>query len=235
MGMQPLVAGASDTQPPKVGTAGWAVPRAVAADFPAQGSTLERYAARFDAVEINTATPPEFRFALKAPRTITHDARLVNVTSLLTAFRDEALDLGEKLGPVLVQLPPGLAYDAAVAEPFFRELRGLWPTSIVCEPRHPSWFEAGADALLIASRVGRVAADPPRHPAAAAPGGWKGISYWRMHGSPRMYYSSYEQAALVALAADVVAAAGEIWCVFDNTASGAAAANALGLREMTAA
>ena len=115
---------------------------------------------------------------------------------------------------------------------FFRELKGLWPTAIVCEPRHPSWFEAEAEALMAACRVGRVAADPARHPAAATPGGWRGVAYWRMHGSPRMYYSTYEQAALRALADDVVSAVVETWCMFDNTASGAAAANALSLRAM---
>ncbi len=256
--MQPLLStppGSAPRQPdqatPRVGTAGWAVPRAVAEEFPKQGSALERYAARFDAVEINStfyrshrpgtyrrwamATPPWFRFALKLPRTITHDARLVNVEPLVAAFRDEALHLGEKLGPLLVQLPPSLVYDAAVAEPFFRQLRDLWPTHIVCEPRHSSWFEAEADALMAAHSAGRVAADPARHLAAFAPGGWKGITYWRMHGSPRMYYSTYEQAALLALAADVMGAAVETWCVFDNTASGAAAANALRLRAMISA
>ncbi len=197
----------SDQTIRRVGTAGWAVPRALAEHFPAEGSALERYAARFDAVEINStfyrshkpdtyarwaaATPPRFRFAMKLPRTITHDARLANATSLVTAFRDEALHLGEKLGPLLVQLPPSLAYDAVVAGPFFADLQELWPTAVVCEPRHPSWFEAGADALLVAHRVGRVGADPARHPAAAAPGGWNGVAYWRLHGSPRMYYSPY--------------------------------------------
>jgi len=232
----------------KVGTAGWALPRAAADDFPAHGSVLERYAALFDAVEINStfyrshrpgtylrwamAAAPHFRFAVKLPRTITHEARLVNTRSLVTAFRDDALHLGEKLGPLLVQLPPSLAYDAAVAEPFFQELRDLWPTAVVCEPRHPSWFGGEADALVAAHRVGRVAADPAPHPAAATPGGWQGVTYWRLHGSPRMYYSNYGPTALRALAADVFAAAGEIWCVFDNTASGAATANALSLQAM---
>jgi uncharacterized protein YecE (DUF72 family) len=226
------------------------VPRALAEHFPAEGSALERYAARFDAVEINStfyrshkprtyarwfaATPPRFRFAVKLPRTITHDARLANTTSLVTAFRDETLQLGEKLGPLLVQLPPSLAYDALVAGAFFADLRDLWPTAVVCEPRHASWFAAEADALLAAHRVGRVGADPARHPAAGAPGGWTGLAYWRLHGSPRMYYSRYETAALEALAGEISRAAGETWCVFDNTASGAAAANALDLRGMMA-
>ncbi len=231
-------------------TAGWAIPRAVADHFPSQGSALERYADQLDAVEINStfyrshqantyrrwasATPPWFRFALKLPKSITHEARLVNATSLVTAFCHEALHLGDRLGPLLVQLPPSLAWDPAVAEPFFHELRRLWPRAVVCEPRHPSWFEAGADAIMAAQGIGRVAADPPRHPAAGSPGGWRGIAYWRRHGSPRMYYSTYDPAALLALAADIQGASSEAWCVFDNTASGAAAANALTLRSMVA-
>lgn len=234
----------------RVGTAGWTIPRAVAERFPAGGSGLERYSARFNAVEINStfyrshrastyarwvaATPPLFRFAVKLPRTITHEARLLGAQKLVATFRGEVSQLGEKLGPLLVQLPPSLAYDAAVAEAFFLGLRELWPETIVCEPRHASWFEPAAEALLYASRVARVAADPARHPAAAAPGGWRGVSYWRLHGSPRMYYSSYEQAALRGLASDMLDRVGERWCVFDNTTSGAAAANALSLLDLIA-
>jgi hypothetical protein len=186
--MQPLLSnlvdpplGFSDKTIRRVGTAGWAVPRAVAGDFPAVGSTLERYCARFDAVEINStfyrshrpstylrwamATPPHFRFALKLPRTITHHARLVNVTSLLTGFVAEALHLGEKLGPLLVQLPPSLAYDAAVAEPFFREPHHRRPwsaspaTAVGSRPRPtPSWPPVMWDA-----------SPPIRHPIQPPP------------------------------------------------------------------
>ena len=234
----------------KVATAGWTIPRAVAGWFPAEGSGLERYAARFDAVEVNStfyrshqastyarwvaATPANFRFAVKLPKTITHQARLIGAMSLVESFRAEAVQLGERLGPLLVQLPPSLAFDPAVAEPFFADLRRHWPEAVVCEPRHVSWFEAEADALLAASRVARVAADPARHPAAAAPGGRTGLRYWRLHGSPRMYFSPYDDAALAGLASEIQVHTGESWCVFDNTASGAAAANAVTLQAMLA-
>ena len=234
----------------KVATAGWTIPRTVATQFPAEGVGLERYAARFDAVEINStfyrshqastyarwvaSTPPHFRFAVKLPKSITHGARLIGSMPLVEAFRTEVLQLGDKLGPLLVQLPPSLAFDPAVAEPFFAGLRRLWPGPVVCEPRHASWFETAADALLSACQVGRVAADPARHPAAAAPGGWTGLRYWRLHGSPRMYFSPYDDPALTALACEIRAQAGASWCVFDNTASGAAAANALVLKAMLA-
>lgn len=85
---------------------------------------------------------------------------------------------------------------------------------------------------MSAYRVARVAADPARHPAAATPGGWKGLSYWRLHGSPQMYRSPYDEDALAAVAADVWAAPADAWCIFDNTTSGAAAANALRLQDL---
>jgi len=231
----------------RIGTAGWAIPRAVAERFPAEGSGLQRYAARFAAAEINSTfyrphrastferwretTPAGFRFAVKAPRAMTHAAKLKGCGTALATFLGEVSELGDKLGPLLVQLPPSLAFEAAVAGDFFAELRRRWDASVVCEPRHVSWFEDEADALLTAHRVARAAADPARHPRAAEPGGWPGLAYWRMHGSPRMYYSSYEPARLAALAQAMAAhPAPEVWAIFDNTTSGAAAANALDLQ-----
>ena len=231
-----------------VGCAGWSLPRDVQAAFPGEGSHLARYAARFPVVEINSSfhrphrpgtyarwaaeTPPGFRFAAKLPKTITHQLRLAAAGEALDTFLAEAAGLGEKLAVLLVQLPPSFAFDAAVATLFFAGLGARTEVSVVCEPRHPSWFEDEADALLAGFRVARVAADPARVPAAAHPGGWRGIAYHRLHGSPRMYYSSYPAEYLQDLARrllDDAAAGREAWCIFDNTASGAAAANALEL------
>jgi uncharacterized protein YecE (DUF72 family) len=237
-----------ETIRPRIGTAGWAIPRAEAEHFPTEGTGLPRYAARFDAIEINSTfyrshrattyarwvalTPEDFRFAVKLPRAITHEARLVDTSSPLATFCAEAAQLGAKLGPLLVQLPPSLAFGPAVAGAFLAALRDVWPGPIVCEPRHPTWFEAEPDALLCAFQVARAAADPARHPAAGEPGGWRGLSYWRLHGSPRMYYSRYEDHALRDLAAAIGAAPAEAWCIFDNTTSGAAAGDALRLAAM---
>lgn len=233
--------------PVRVGCAGWAVPAPHAAEFPGEGSHLDRYAARLPAVEINSSfyrphrpltyerwaasVPDAFRFAVKVPQEVTHGRRLVDAVEPLDRFLGEVAHLGGKLGPLLVQLPPSLAYAAGVARSFFAALRDRFEGGVVVEPRHPSWFTPGADRLVTQFRVARVAADPAVVPQAAEPGGWGGLVYYRMHGSPRVYYSDYPPEYLDALAGKLAAAAAaaEVWCVFDNTAEGAAAANALGV------
>jgi uncharacterized protein YecE (DUF72 family) len=234
--------------PAYVGCAGWSLPLKDQPRFPAEGTHLQRYAGVFSAAEINSsfyrphrpstyarwadAVPDGFRFSVKLPRDITHTAKLVGAEDTLDRFLGEASALGPKLGCLLVQLPPSLAFDEETAGPFFRALRERNDGAVACEPRHPSWFAAPADALLSACRVARVAADPARVPEAAEPGGWPELVYWRLHGSPRIYYSEYEPAYLDALAhslRDAALRGAAAWCIFDNTASGAATSNALDL------
>lgn len=237
----------------RVGCAGWALPKVLAGLFPAGGTHLARYAGRLPAAEINSSfykphkpatyakwaasVPADFRFAVKVPREATHARRLADAEGVLDRFLPEAAALEAKLGPLLVQLPPGLAFDAAVAEPFFAALRGRFDGDVVVESRHPSWFQATAERLMVNSRLSRVAADPAVVDAAGLPGGWGGLVYYRLHGSPKKYYSDYPAEYLAALAAKLAAAArsAPVWCVFDNTAAGAATANALGLLDRLAA
>jgi uncharacterized protein YecE (DUF72 family) len=114
---------------------------------------------------------------------------------------------------------------------FLEVLRARTAGALVCEPRHASWFEPDADAVLAEHRVARVAADPARVPDAALPGGWTGLRYYRLHGSPRMYYSEYDPDVLADLARKLMAeGAVETWCIFDNTTSGAATGNALAMK-----
>jgi uncharacterized protein YecE (DUF72 family) len=78
-----------------------------------------------------------------------------------------------------------------------------------------------------------VAADPAPAPGAEHPAGWHGLVYYRLHGSPRMYYSSYEPAVLSGVADALrTSTAAERWCIFDNTARGAAVENALAMRAL---
>ena len=231
----------------RVGCAGWAIPAQYAHRFPRHGTHLVRYAQRFPVVELNSsfyhrhrpttytrwaaAVPASFQFAVKVPREITHTRRLVEVLQPLDDFLHAVQALGTKLGPLLVQLPPSLSFREDTATAFFTALRARFPGSVVCEPRHWTWFHADVEALLDAVQVARVAADPARVPQAAMPGGWQGLVYYRLHGTPEMYTSAYSSAFLDTLAAHVAASAQLVptWCIFDNTVQGAATANALEL------
>ena len=229
-----------------VGTAGWNIPRAHRARFPETGSQLERYAARLNAAEINTsfyrphavstyerwaaAVPPDFRFAVKVPKSITHERGLTRAREPLLRFLDEIAGLGSRLGPLLVQLPPSHAFDPRRVGRFFELLRAQHAGPVVCEPRHVTWTTRSAGSLLAKFHVGRVAADPPRAAGLEAPGGWPGIAYYRWHGSPRPYFSPYSMEQLRALAVKLSGCGSDAWCVFDNTGSGSAAGNAADVR-----
>jgi uncharacterized protein YecE (DUF72 family) len=232
-----------------IGCAGWSLPRDVQHAFPPASSHLARYAQRFDATEINSSfhrphrefvwqrwaasVPDSFRFCAKLPKAITHGKRLAGADAELEDFLAQVRPLGEKLACLLVQLPPSLAFDAATARAFLQSLRRHWHRDVALEPRHASWFAPEPDALLASQRVARVLADPVRFPQSAAPGGWPPLVYVRLHGSPRMYYSSYAAGVIEALAHRIameLRAGRTVWCTFDNTASGAAVPDALALQ-----
>jgi uncharacterized protein YecE (DUF72 family) len=230
----------------RVGTAGWNL-RRDEGDV-AEGSRLERYSRLFSCVEINSsfyrphrpatyarwaaAVPGDFRFSLKVPKEITHVRRMVNVSDLVDQFLDETAHLGKKRAALLVQLPPSFAYDPATVPPFFAALHERFDGLVVCEPRHTSWFTPPVDDILRNLRIARVAADPALVPAAGLPGGWDGFVYLRLHGAPRMYYSSYDRSSLEARAAQLRKCTSPAWCIFDNTALGAGTANALDLERL---
>jgi uncharacterized protein YecE (DUF72 family) len=237
------------TQPPlRIGTAGWSVPSQYLNQVPPGGSHLERYSRCLNAVEINSSfyrphrrttyqrwaqsVPDGFRFSVKVPKAITHEAGLADCGALLDRFVDEVTGLGDKLGVLLVQLPPTSALSKRIANRFFRDFRARIDIDIVLEPRHASWFAPAVDDWLVKRCIARVAADPARVAGAGEPGGWNKLAYYRWHGSPRIYYSDYGAAALAALRRrleDDRAHASSAWCIFDNTTSGAALGNALEL------
>lgn len=161
--------------------------------MPSAGSHLERDAGHFGAVEINSSfhrphrpatyarwaasVPDGFRFAVKLPKAITHVARLIDCEAAVADFPIETGGRGPALGVLLVQLPPSLAFDAVIARASFTLLERHTAVPVACEPRHPSWFAPDAGALLAGLKVARVAADPAIVPAAAEPGGWRGLAY----------------------------------------------------------
>lgn len=235
----------------RIGTAGWTIPASAAAHLPQEGSSLKRYAARFDCAEINSSfhrshrpatwarwaasVPEGFRFSCKLPKEITHARKLVACEDRIAEAVTEIGQLAEKLAVLLVQLPPSLGFDAGVATLFFDALRRHWRGAVACEPRHSSWLAPEADSLLAGFEAARVAADPARSEGFAEPGGWRGLAYFRLHGSPVMYRSSYDDGRLESYAAALRRQAGQgrdCWCIFDNTASGAALADALRLQQL---
>ncbi len=237
--------------PIRIGCAGWSISAAQRAQFDEADSGLARYASRLGCLEINSsfyrphkpetyarwadAVPEGFRFSVKLPRTITHYQRLRATAPLLDGFFEQSAGLGTKLGCVLVQLPPSLALEPRSANAFFELLRRHWPGFVACEPRHASWFDTRANVLLSRHRIARVGADPALHPGAGQPGGFDGLAYWRWHGTPRMYYSEYGKARLHAwleALRDVEGNAAEYWVIFDNTAHGHAASDALCLQAL---
>ncbi|MFQ6593808.1 MULTISPECIES: DUF72 domain-containing protein [Pseudomonas] len=234
------------TAPLYLGCAGWSLPREHWPAFADEGTHLQRYASRFNAVEINSSfyrahqpktyerwalsVPASFRFSVKVPKRITHELRLQRCDTALDEFLEQCLHLGEKLGCLLVQLPPSLSYDPAVASNWFMALRQRFAGAVVLEPRHPSWREA--ESLLMDLHIGRVIADPVVIQMST---GWPGVQYWRLHGAERIYYSAYgpERVKAFGQQLDLSVAAGvPTWCIFDNTASGHATADALCLLDL---
>lgn len=228
-----------------VGCAGWSISRETTVCFPGDGSQLQRYSSILGAVEINSSfyrphrpstyerwaasVPDEFRFSVKLPKRISHQLRLSGIEQELALFVGEAGALGEKLGCVLVQLPPSGAYVAPVADRFFSLIRQNVSCMVACEARHPSWFSSGATAMLQAHSITRVQADPP----AGQPGVFVPTTqdrYMRLHGSPKVYYSFYSEDFLTGLRTQLSREKHSAWVIFDNTASGAAIHNALSVR-----
>lgn len=234
----------------RIGCAGWTIPKHYAGVFPNFGTHLARYSKRFRAVEINSSfyrahkratyerwaasVPEDFAFSVKAPKEITHSLRMVQADAVLDAFLAEAAGLGEKLSVLLFQLPPSFSFQAQRVSAFFAALRDRFDSGVACEARHPSWFTTPADEILKKFHIARVTADPPIVDMGAEPGGWSGLYYFRLHGSPRMYYSEYSADQLDAWA-ERIRLAGKTgrptWCIFDNTAAGAAIPNALALQQ----
>lgn len=231
-----------------VGVAGWSIPSRYKDRFPGAGSHLERYAQRLGSVEINSSfyrhhraqtyarwsasVPAHFRFSVKVPKALTHEGELVAEPAVLDRFVEEVSALGPKLAVLLVQLPPQLEFEQAVATRFFEEIRRRIDVRVVCEPRHPSWSSQRASSLFVDHGISRVAADPPLWPGADAPAGDSTLVYFRWHGQPRKYYSDYGKACLATLERHLAdARASQAWAIFDNTAHGFALENALAVAD----
>lgn len=237
---------------PRIGIADWSIPSKHLGFFPCRGSHLERYATIFNAVEINSSfyrshrgttyqrwaasVGDDFRFSVKVPKVASHEKRLLDCNDVLQRFHEEVSELGEKLGAVLLQLPPSLAFAQSLT-PMLYKLRVLFGNRVVCEPRHRGWFEEEAEAELGARGIARAGTDPAVVLAAADPLPHGGLAYFRLHGSPRMYGSTYSDHALHQWARKVSHChrfTGS-WIIFDNTAAGAATVDAVRMNALFSA
>jgi uncharacterized protein YecE (DUF72 family) len=225
---------------PIIATAAWTIPKEMVGRFGTGGSVLGRYASVFDGVEVNStfyrrhkkstfarwaaSVPERFRFAVKVPKEITHTRAMREIAEPFSNFLEDIAPLEEKRGPLLCQLPPSLAFDADALDSAFKTIRDRENGQIVIEARNQSWASDEAFQLLKDYAFDRVFADPSpvwqREDFDAPP------VYLRLHGKPRIYHSSYTDEEIRSFAH---MSASDSWCVFDNTASGAATKNALAM------
>jgi uncharacterized protein YecE (DUF72 family) len=154
-----------------IGTSGFSYPAWRGGFYPEklpETKMLGYYAGHFRAVEINNSfyrmpsaevlarwageTPPEFHFALKSPRRITHDKRLLDVASAIERLVEASRSLGDKRGPILFQLPPNMKKDLARLDEFLAALPAELTAAV--EFRHESWF---ADDVYTCLRTRKAA------------------------------------------------------------------------------
>ncbi len=209
---------------------------------------FEFYAGQFRTLELNVTfyrfpqlsmlrtwyekAPAEFRFAVKAPKAITHFKQFHGTVDMITSFYDTIRNgLQEKLGPVLFQFPPRFHYDE---ERLTRVLAQLDPSfSNVLEFRHPGWWQEDVYSRLREHGVsfcGMSHPELPDEPVATAP-----VVYYRFHGVPDLYRSSYSDAQLQKFADEINSKSEvrEVWCYFNNDAAVAAIPNAKSLLQFS--
>lgn len=236
----------------RIGTAAWTIAKDSKDEFPEEGSHLQRYSQVLSGVEINSSfykdhqpksyarwaeeTPGGFEFAVKLNRRFTHDQKLNIDEADFIEWYEGVSQLGEKLGPLLVQLPPSLQFQFARARRFFSILRESFDGPIACEPRHSTWITSEALALFGDYRITKVEADPEPVPIELEDLPHTGLRYLRLHGSPEIYKSQYADELLESLAADLTTTNPELtssWVIFDNTTFGYATEDALKLKALT--
>jgi len=235
---------------PRIGTSGWHYPHWRGAFYPEdlpEKDRLAYYAGIFDTVEINNSfyrlpseetlrdwaerTPPGLVFACKASRYITHMKKLKDPYQSLSSFLDRIAVLGDKLGPVLFQLPPRWRPNARRLEAFLEALPRDWRFTF--EFRDPRWNEPEILQLLERYRAAFCCFDlggtcsPIRVTA--------DFAYIRLHGPGAPYQGSYSDACLADWAARIAtwqADGLDVYCYFDNDERAYAPANAQSLLGM---
>ena len=235
-----------------IGTSGWSYrwrevlypPELKSADF------LSHYATRFNCTEINSSfyhftmaktieewlaqTPAHFRFAPKLNQEITHKRKFQGIEEPLQKFMSRYQLMGERLGPVLVQIAGSFRFDKGIASDFYHTLRELYPEQpFALEARHVSWFTDESFELMRDFNITSVIANAgKRFPGTEVT--TTNIAYLRLHGDEKMYSSSYSDEKLERYAymvKDWLEDGKEVWVFFNNTIVGNAVLNADRLRQ----
>lgn len=228
-----------------LGTSGWQYRDWRGRFYPAglpQRLWLEHFAGRFATVEVNNAfyrlperdtfaawrarTPDDFCVAVKMSRYLTHIKRLREPAEPVARFLDRATALGDRLGPVLLQLPPTLTADVPALDATLR----LFPADVrvAVEPRHASWWTAATRATLERRRAALVWADRLGRPVTPL---WRttDFGYLRLHEGRARPHPRYGRAALASWVRRLADAFGEApaYVYFNNDPGGAAIADAV--------
>jgi uncharacterized protein YecE (DUF72 family) len=239
-----------------IGTSGWSYKHWKEAFYPPKLKTTEwfpYYAQLFHSSEINTSfyhlpkietvekwaekAPPHFTFCAKLSRYITHMKKLRDVEEPLQRFFEVFSPLYSYMGPVLIQLPPMLRFNALVTENFFELITTRYPDhSFVLEVRHPSWLQEEVMALLQQYNIGFVISQSahffPYEEWVTA----KNV-YIRFHGPDALYASGYSDEQLTEYALKCkqwINGGHTVWAYFNNDIHGFAYRDALQLQALMA-
>ncbi len=238
-----------------IGTSGWSY-RWQELFYPAEiksADYLAFYADRFNTTEINSSfyhftmaktiekwlanTPSYFRFSPKLNQEITHTRKFVDIDEPLEKFMSRFLLMGNRLGPVLIQIAASFHFDRYVAEDFYKTLRDKYPTQpFALEVRHKTWFtEESLDLLRDYQITFVIASAGKRFPGLEI--ATTDTVYFRLHGDEKLYASAYSDEKLEKYAfmiKDWLMTGKEVWVYFNNTITGNAITDAQKLRQLVA-
>jgi uncharacterized protein YecE (DUF72 family) len=234
----------------RIGTSGWTYQHWKGIFYPVdlpQKRWFEYYTEFFDTVELNATfyrlfpgktfrgwrekTQPGFRFALKLWRWITHRKKLSNATEDISLFCRRAEILGDRLGPILVQLPPGLKWSAELAEGFIRQLPKNFYWAF--EVRNQDWLQEVFFDLLERYGTALVYTDHP-YIQMGTDSAFGPFIYVRFHGAGQVYAGNYPDEHLRDWAKRIGKwdmEGKDVWVYFNNDLEGYAVKNAMSLKK----
>ncbi len=234
----------------RIGTSGWHYKHWIGNFYPDKcpvSKMLAHYFVHFDTVELNNtfymlpkvetmrcwrdATPSNFEFAVKASRFLTHNKKLKEPENALDNFLPRAEALGEKLGPILFQLPPKWHINIDRLKEFLEALPKYHRYTF--EFREPSWLVPEVYNLLRKHNAAFCIYELAGfHSPIEITADW---TYVRLHGPGRRYQGSYSDEVLTAWSRRIMQWSKDlkgIYVYFDNDQAGYAAANALRLKRL---